>query len=266
MVFASSVLWFLKRFSVNRNRMLDELCEYHCDRSTIKVLQNEMDAKTYFNHIVDCSRSLKYCEKSERIGSGLNKSKVQIKRRIRYIKMYNKTVRKPVISIIFSTICFVSVITSMSFVTGYGLSIISDCIYRKTEDIEFIVSEKERVNNAKISDYNGEHDASLCFVTGDIINESITVDSTCPLKPSVRYVSNSIMLEGKQNIAISGIMIPSTELCRVGIIRENDGDITYVESKAAFDHVMKVPEGKYRVFIQNKGEQEMMVSMQITYN
>lgn len=269
---ASGMLWFLGKVSFYRNKMLNELCEYDCDCATLEMLKGEINSKCYFNHILQCMYSDNNREEfnEDNLEIKLFNNSTQLKRRINYIELYENTKQISIHERKRITKVFIVVNIVMALISGYGMSILNDFIYKKTENVKIIDVQKrpnEKIVIEKMINKNYENFSQKNDNFKLLGAECVTVNDTWYIMPGDCYQSDSLKVQKGQQIAVGSIVIPSTEVCWVGIIQKSSGEAAYEESMEFFDCKFNVPEdGEYQVFVQNKGTKEITVNLQITLN
>ncbi len=269
-VLVSGMLWMFKGVSEFRNKMLDELCEYHCDLSTIVVLNEDMSARQYFNNIVESTKKRDKRGEHEHLIVELNKDSLQIKRRIHYIERYEDIEQKSSKLVFLVTLLFVILNMTISYITGYGMAELNDLIYQNTEKIN-VIQRDEYLKNVLLFDamnYTVSNEISM-------INEGMltTLDYGNIIKMEWQIESNSscisdfVHMKKGQYITINGVIMPDTENCWIGIISERGDCMGYMEVKEIFEGEAVVQkDGEYQIFIQNKGEKDIFASVNVFMN
>ena len=269
-VLVSGMLWMFKGVSQFRNKILDELCEYHCDLSTIVALNEEMSARQYFNNIVESTKKRDKRGGHEQLIAELNRDSLQIKRRIHYIEIYEDTEQKLTKTVLLVTLLFVIINMSISYITGYGLAELNDLIYQNTEKVN-VIQRDERLKNVLLID-------ALNYTMSDetsMINDGVVtiLDNGNIIKMEWQIASNSscisdfVPMKKGQYITINGVIMPNTEHCWIGIIGEKGDCMGYMEVKESFEGEAVVQkDGKYQIFIQNKGHKDIFASVNVFTN
>lgn len=149
------------------------------------------------------------------------------------------------------------------------MSFLYDSIYETTEYVE--VKEQREIDEPILS-YSKWSSTSedlkdineKLFTNTDI---GIITMEVVPLESNTYYVSESMCLERGQSFTINGVVMPDTEVCRVGIINEVTSEYSYIDVNSAFENVFTILEqGKYRLFVQNQGSETFSVSANIIIN
>ncbi len=265
--FAGMMLVF-EKFAEHRNDVLDNLCEYHCDCSTIRALRGQMDARGYFNFVLACTRSSEK-KKRDHTVANLAIDSTDLKHRIDFINERKQLTFCNKCFNAFISLCFVIFSIIISYVLGSRLSFLYDSIYETTEYVE--VKEKREFDEPVLS-YNkwGNTSAEFTAINEKLFtntNTGIITMEVVPLESNTYYVSESMCLERGQFFTINGVVMPDTKVCRVGIINEANSEYSYIDVSSAFENEFTIQEqGQYRFFVQNQGDETFSVSANIIIN
>lgn len=263
-------LMLSEKLACHRKKMLDELCESHCDCRTIYALRDEMGAREYFSYILSFEKRCNTDEPENETKCHIIDDSIQLWRRIIYFKAHKNI--KPVHKLLclFNVILYITVSLTLAYFVGNGISTFNDFIYRNTERV-VVMAEQSTLMPESLSDMNEQTKVEMMKMQNNVkiasINQGITENGEISVEPQSRYILDSLYLKKGQHVSISGLVIPSTEICWVGIIQEHAANSAYVENTEFFDNEFTVQEnGEYQIFVQNNGKESVTAYLNITYD
>lgn len=258
------------KLASHRKKILDELCESHCDYSTIIALRGDMEAREYFSYVLSFAKRREKEVAETGTQCHIIDDSIQLWRRIHYFKEHKKI--KPLHKVL--SLCYVFLYVTISlalcYFIGNGLSMFNDFVYMGTENVE-VIEEQSTLEPVFLSDINRETEIEIINMQKSVLNVSmdqgITENGEIVIEPKSRYILDDIYLEKGQHVSICALVIPSTEICGVGIIQEHDSNCAFVENKEFLINEYNAPEdGKYQIFIQNNGNELVTAHLNITYD
>ncbi|MCM1156850.1 MAG: hypothetical protein NC392_15955 [Roseburia sp.] len=86
------------------------------------------------------------------------------------------------------------------------------------------------------------------------------------VQPGTRYVSARFSLKKGQHVKLASLVSPSKVTYWMGIMKDSNGDAKCCEGQDVMTHTIEAwADGKYRAFIQNRGDKEIEVDFSYYY-
>lgn len=238
--------------------LVEEWSEICCDRRATLALRDEMDARRYFDIILDIMDKAQHPNHEEYVYSMLFEDKVRMGRRIENMKRYEmvKQVTKGTAAL--AAFGFVMMSVSTTYAAGVEVSKVHDYLYEQAE-----VTTEETVTDAdeELEEFYipaGEDDTyeSLVLEEDDGIvpyldpNEIKSFNWTT--YPNQRYASKEFYVQSGQTICLSCVATPGTSTYWIGIM-DKWNSVRYVEGTGSLGHNFAITSsGNYRVFVQDR--------------
>lgn len=255
-----SMLQHLNPISRDLLELLNDWNEVQCDMRTITAMSDELDAKRYFEVIVDSMREMSQTIDEDYIFSMLCENQSRLERRIDYMEKYTKIKRAAKGTTAFFAFVFVMMSVTTTYAAGSQMAGIHDIIYRNME-----VATEETDNVGELEEYYlpaSEDDTydELVYANPELelisplLDEEELVDFEWKVSPGVRHVSPAFHVEAGQVISVSCSASPSSCLYWLGI-QDEWNNIRFVQGASSLAHDFEIEDaGDYRVLVQNRGK------------
>ncbi|MCM1156849.1 MAG: hypothetical protein NC392_15950, partial [Roseburia sp.] len=262
-------LYWIFRFTVfarERDEMLTEWSERSCDIGAIKALRGRMTGKDYFRVILEMIDQQKAVfGENGAAAAGLVDGSLRLERRMEYVRRYEETMRTPKSIRALFAASFMTANLATACLAGFVLADVNDMLYRMTEhvSVEAVQDDLEmkalsgRDDDTYVRMETAKDEPGLRILQeGEKVRESWTVT------PGVRYISGRLSLKQGRRVKIFCTTVSDTETVWVGLMKEDNKDIQYIEEKGNFSYLFTVlQDGEYHVFVQNSGSSDIEVRL-----
>lgn len=237
---------------------VEEWSEICCDRRAILALRDEMDAKKYFDIVLDVMDKVQHPDQEEDACSMLFEDKMRMGRRIENMKKYEKVKQITKGTAALAAFAFVMTSVSTTYAAGVEVSRVHDYLYEQAE-----VTEEETVTDAgeDLEEFYipaGEDDTyeNLVLEEDEGIMPYLEANElksfSWPVLANTRYASKEFYVKSGQTITMSCSATPNTSTYWIGIM-DKWNSVRYVEGKESLSHSFAITSsGNYRVFVQDR--------------
>lgn len=242
------------------SQLLNDWNEIRCDMRTITAMSDELDAKRYFELIVDSMREMPEIIDEDYIFSMLCESQSGLERRIDYMRKYTKIKRAAKGTTAFFAFVFVMMSVTTTYAAGTQVASFHDFIYRNVE-----IATEENSTADELEEYYlpaSEDDTcdEVMYANPELeliqplLDEEEQVAFEWTVSPGVRCVSSKFHVDEGQVISISCSATPSSCLFWIGI-QDEWNNVRFVQGTSSLAHDFEIEDaGDYRVLVQNRGK------------
>lgn len=100
-----------------------------------------------------------------------------------------------------------------------------------------------------------------------LLDPNVAKTETWNINPGKRHLSDVIYLQAGQHVAMAATAVPFSEKYWLGLMKDSNGDVQCVEGTASLSYSFEAPsKGNYRVMAQNRGSQNITVTVTYYYH
>jgi hypothetical protein len=232
------------------SELIKEWSECDCDVKAVTAMEDEMSAARYFEVILDMMEHVPVNCEGDSAFSMLYEDRIQLEKRIDYMKQYASSKRWTRAFVRMLTLTFALLSITVAYGTETGLAEVHNGLCQETN----FISEPEGISYGKIclTDTKAEK-------VRLVQNENEMVGFHCAVGVNACHVSKVYDLKKGQRVSISCTAVPASSNYWIGIM-DDTGNVWYVDGTSSVGHDFAVPaNGKYRVLVQNRSETEIEI-------